>query len=283
MPSSLMPLGVLLSAASQVVLATSQGPSCKCLPSDDCWPSSADWAALNSTIDGQLIQGQPPASVCYPDEPNYNVAACQDILDSSWTSSAWHAANPVSIDGPDPQQGCYPIYGNGTDTIGNPLAGEQGCATWAYPAYVVNATKEEYIQAGVRFASKHNLRLNVKDTGHGSQHSQTPGSLSIWTHALQDVEFIENFVPTGSKNDTSAGRLAMRFGAGMQDRTAFEAAAEHDVVVGGLLVVDIEARVVTASGDLVIANEAQNCDLLWGIRGGGHGLAGVITSLTVKA
>jgi hypothetical protein len=44
----------------------------------------------------------------------------------------------------------------------------------------------------------------------------------------------------------------------------------------------IEATVVTPNGDLVIANECQNKDLFWAIRGGGGGTFGVILSLTVN-
>ncbi|RSM14081.1 hypothetical protein CEP52_001517 [Fusarium oligoseptatum] len=45
----------------------------------------------------------------------------------------------------------------------------------------------------------------------------------------------------------------------------------------------IQAAVVTANSDIVTANECQNADLLWAIRGGGGGTFGVITELTVKA
>ncbi|KAJ5530564.1 hypothetical protein N7527_003957 [Penicillium freii] len=45
----------------------------------------------------------------------------------------------------------------------------------------------------------------------------------------------------------------------------------------------IEATVVTPNGDLVTANECQNNDLFWAIRGGGGGTFGVILSPTVNA
>lgn len=43
----------------------------------------------------------------------------------------------------------------------------------------------------------------------------------------------------------------------------------------------IEATIVTPHGDIVTANECQNSDLFWVIRGGGGGF-GVFRSLTVK-
>jgi hypothetical protein len=45
----------------------------------------------------------------------------------------------------------------------------------------------------------------------------------------------------------------------------------------------LEVTVVTASGEIMIANACQNPDLFWAIRGGGGGTFGVVTELTVKA
>jgi FAD/FMN-containing dehydrogenase len=44
----------------------------------------------------------------------------------------------------------------------------------------------------------------------------------------------------------------------------------------------IEVEIVTADGQILIANENQNTDLLWACRGGGGGSFGVITKLTFK-
>jgi len=93
------------------------------------------------------------------------------------------------------------------------------------------------------------------------------------------------------------------------DREAFEFAAEHSaVVVGGTdstvglvgwggagghgyltgvygMGADnfLEATVVLPNGEVIVANEYQNEDVFWAIRGGGAGTWGVITSVTVKA
>ena len=45
----------------------------------------------------------------------------------------------------------------------------------------------------------------------------------------------------------------------------------------------LEFQVVTASGDLVVANERENADLFWALRGGGAGTFGVVTEVTVRA
>lgn len=45
----------------------------------------------------------------------------------------------------------------------------------------------------------------------------------------------------------------------------------------------IEATLVTPTGEILTANEKQNTDLFWAIRGGGGGTFGVILNMTLKA
>lgn len=44
-----------------------------------------------------------------------------------------------------------------------------------------------------------------------------------------------------------------------------------------------QATVVTTSGDVLVANEAENQDLLWAIRGGGPGQFGVVTEYVLRS
>jgi FAD/FMN-containing dehydrogenase len=44
----------------------------------------------------------------------------------------------------------------------------------------------------------------------------------------------------------------------------------------------LEAEVVTADGEVRIANACTNPDLFWGIKGGGGGGLGVVTRLTLR-
>ncbi|KAJ5018350.1 FAD-linked oxidoreductase ZEB1 [Colletotrichum sp. SAR 10_99] len=243
-----------LCAVAVAATKLANASDCKCAPSDSCWPSDAVWTALNETISGRLLKTVLPGSVCYKDQPNYDEAACQAVL-SNWTTAAFHSSDPVSVHSP--------------------------CA--------------KDVQAAIKFAREHNLRLNVKNTGHGSS------KLCSESPALNST--------------TSTPQLAMTFGAGIQDDEAFRAAAEHEVVVVGgtnaklISTKDvglvgwavagghgwltseygmgadsiIEATVVTPTGDIITANECQNSEIFWAIRGGGGGTFGVITELTVKA
>jgi hypothetical protein len=190
---------------------------------------------------------------------------------------------------------------------GDVSAGSRGCSAKDIPAYVVNATSESDVAAGINFAREHSLRLNVKNTGHGR--SSIPGSLSIWTHFFRSKEWHDSFVPQGCNSTANSTQMALTIGSGIMDREAFEFAAEHNaVVVGGTdstvglmgwggagghgyltgeygMGADnfLEATVVLPNGETIVANEYQNADVFWAIRGGGAGTWGVITSMTVKA
>lgn len=144
------------------------------LPSDPCWPSSQEWASFNETVSSRLIRTVPLASVCYKSEPNFNNEACSAIL-ADWTSSAFHAADPASVgDLTWTNSSCLPIYPNGTSVGGDPDAGKKGCSIGNFSPYVVNATEAGHVQAAFKFAEKHNLRFNIKNTGHNPEKRFVP-------------------------------------------------------------------------------------------------------------
>jgi hypothetical protein len=60
--------------------------SCRCFPGDSCWPSTAKWDVLNSTVGGALVETSPLASECRG--LNYNEAACNDL------KAAWPNPDP---------------------------------------------------------------------------------------------------------------------------------------------------------------------------------------------
>lgn len=131
-----------------------------------CWPAEADWASLNTTLGGQLIKATPPGAVCYPMRPEFNEGLCEELL-TAWKTASFHSSSPISIHSSVwAGDSCNPIYPNGTSIARDVNAGEKGCSIGLYPPYVVNATHAEHIQAGLRFAKEHNLRVVVKNTGH---------------------------------------------------------------------------------------------------------------------
>lgn len=129
-------------------------------------------------------------------------------------------------------------------------------------------------------------------------------SLSIWTRHLKHVELVSNWRIPGA-NKTSAVLVA---GSGLNYGEAVLAALDggrvivsgNDATVGlgghiqggghgplsstyGLAADNIyQARVVTTQGDILTADETQNQDLLWAIRGGGAGQYGIVTEYVLK-
>ncbi|RKK06356.1 hypothetical protein BFJ69_g15558 [Fusarium oxysporum] len=283
---------------------------CRCTTDDSCWPSTKTWTALNSTIDGHLIRYTPPGAVCYKSHPNYDAEACDSVI-KQWPESKFHSSDPASLHSEWSNAGCIPVYKNGTSIYGDPEAGERGCSNDVLPPYVVNATTTDHVVEALRFAAVKNIRLVIKNTGHaGDGRNLGSSSLSIWTHNLKGIELIENFNSTcPNSKDTPSPRMAATVGAGVQDGEMVETLAarnalavsgtSNDVGVAGWSTGGghgfatghygqgadniLEAEIVTPSGKVVIANECQNEDLYWAIRGGGGGTFGVITSLTVKA
>ena len=128
------------------------------------------------------------------------------------------------------------------------------------------------------------------------------GSLSLWTHNLNTIEFL----------DYSAAYFtgkAAKIGAGIRAFEIYEAAHEQNLLVvggdcpsiglaggytqgGGHSILSslyglgadqvLEWEVVTAQGQHLIATPKQNSDLYWALCGGGGGTYGVVISLVIR-
>ncbi|KAJ4358824.1 hypothetical protein N0V95_002746 [Ascochyta clinopodiicola] len=276
-------------------------------PKDECWPSKSEWSILNTTLSGALIQGVPPGSVCYSNEPNYSEQAC-GIVRTQWFDSTFHASNPVSVDYPVwTNNSCNPIYPNGTSVTGDINAGENGCSMGAYPAYVVNVTAPNQISTALQWAGSRDIRVIVKATGHSyTGRSIGYGSLSIWTHNLRGIEYLSSFSPTDCPIDTPLEAVRVAAGHTNGEIQAHLAPYGKVIVSGANPSVGIigwltggghgylsstygmgsdnllEANIVLPSGELVTANPCRNTDIYWAIRGGGGGTFGVLTSVVMK-
>ena len=160
--------------------------------------------------------------------------------------------------------------------------------------------------AAVNFARTHRLRLAVKGGGHSYQGtSNAPNSLLVWTRKMDRIELHDGFVAQGCKE---APQPAVSVGAGAVWLKAYDAVAKAGRYVqgGGCTTVGvagliqsggfgtfskryglaaaglIEAEVVTADGQVRIANACTNPDLFWGLKGGGGGSLGIVTRLTLR-
>jgi hypothetical protein len=138
-----------------------------------------------------------------------------------------------------------------------------------------------------------------------SYSSSAPNALSIWVRHLSGVSLSSNFQPQGCKYRLNESSIAVGAGVLMED--IYRALRPHNLTVVGGMGQDIsiggyltggghnaispiyglgadnvlEMEVVTPQGDIVTANECQNTDLFWALRGGGGSTFGVITKATL--
>ncbi|KAM5354711.1 hypothetical protein ACJ41O_001358 [Fusarium nematophilum] len=267
---------------------------CKTFPGDKFFPGKIIWKVFDLLTGGALIETVPLGAACYKGE-YYDEAKCQFLLDN-WSNSTTHINDPTSV--------MSPLF-QGATCEPSGAADGGSCTIGGFPLYSVKASNVAQIQLAVNFARNLNLRLIVHNTGHDFLGKSTgAGALSIWTHNLKSVQFTKNYRGSGSYKGP-----AFKLGAGIQVKDLYEAAdREGYTAVGGecrdvgvtggytpggghsplspiaglgadqVLSIDI----VTPDGRFVTADETQNKDLFWALRGGGPATWGVVVSMTVK-
>ncbi|MFF7153568.1 FAD-binding protein [Streptomyces sp. NPDC008139] len=156
-------------------------------------------------------------------------------------------------------------------------------------AYCVSAAD---VALTLKFAQDNCIPFAVRSGGHSG------GGYSTSTGLVIDVSGL---------NSISVGQNTVTVGTGVQGVDAIDALAPHGKAIiggycptvavggfyqgGGLGVLTrsygvgsdriASAKVVLANGDVVTASPTQNRDLYWGIRGGGGGNFGVVTSYDI--
>ncbi|KAI0516776.1 hypothetical protein F5B22DRAFT_180525 [Xylaria bambusicola] len=272
-------------------------PKCKLLPGDLTYPSQEDWISLDALSDGALIKTVPIGAVCYEGEV-YDSRKCQFLLDN-WNVSDTHVGDPSSVMSPIfVGQTCMP-----QDAV---VPGNSSCTLGGFPSYSLNVTTVAQIQLAVNFARNQNLRLVIRNTGHDFLGKNTgEGALSIWTHHLNDIKVIHHY-------KSAAGRYsgpAFKLGAGVMVYELYDAAEREGYtavggecrtvgVTGGYLAGGghspmtsiyglgsdqvLSVEMITPDGRFITADETQNTELFWAVRGGGAATWGVVTSMTVK-
>lgn len=133
---------------------------CRCVYGESCWPTSQDFVALTSQLSQPLIYPVPTASACYPvSSPSGN---CTNVRDNQFNGN-WRADQSGSMETPNLESF---TFSNGSisacyinTSLGIP------CTQGSVPVVGVDAQSVSDIQAAVKFAVKHNLRVAVKNTG----------------------------------------------------------------------------------------------------------------------
>jgi FAD/FMN-containing dehydrogenase len=251
-------------------------------PGDPAWPSEESWDQLSREVGGRLIKVRSPLSACVGASSD---AACAQVFKE--LKNPYYLGDEVGL----------------TQSLG-------WIGAWtSHPSvYAVAAKTTADVVAAVNFARKNNLRLVVKGGGHSYQGtSNAADSLLIWTRHMNAIVLHDAFVGAGCAGQAEP-QPAVSVEPGAIWRQAYDAVTTKGgryVQGGGCMTVGvaglvlgggfgsfskaygmaganlIEAEVVTADGEVRIANACSNPDLYWALKGGGGGF-GVVTRATLR-
>ncbi len=251
-------------------------------PGEPGWPTTERWMALKQAVGGNLVE---PVSVYGPCEIAGQGHACAGMKQ---LHNQFYLGD---------QPGAVQFYGWLDAWTARPSV------------HAVAARRAADVAEAVRFARAHNLRLVVKGGGHSYQGtSNAADSLLVWTRAMNRVALHDDFVPEGCDGaikpqpavsveagamwidvydavTTKAGRYVQGGGcttvgvAGHVQSGGFGSYSKGFGTAAGNL---LEAEVVTADGQIRIANARSNPDLFWALKGGGGGSFGVMTRVTLR-
>ena len=257
-------------------------PKMRVRPGDPAWPSDAAWDELNRQVEGRLIKVRSPLAACVGASTD---PACAQVFKE--LKNPYYLGDEVGL----------------TQSLG-----WVGAWTSEPSVYAVAAEATRDVVAAVNFARKNNLRLVVKGGGHSYQGtSNAADSLLVWTRHMNAIEMHDAFVGAGCAGKSDP-QPAVSIEAGAYWRQAYDAVTTKGgryVQGGGCMTVGvaglvlgggfgsfskaygmvgaslIEAEIVTADGEVRIANACSNPDLFWALKGGGGGF-GVVTRVTLK-
>ena len=257
-------------------------PPTRVRPTDPEWPPVASWKQLDRDVGGRLIKVRSPLADCVGGTPD---ASCAEVFKE--LKNPYYLGDEVGL----------------TQSLG-----WVGAWTSQPSAYAVAAKTTDDIVAAVNFARTNNLRLVVKGGGHSYQGSSNAAdSLLIWTRQMNAVTLHEAFVGAGCEGHaepqpavsieagaiwghvynavtTNGGRYVQGGGCmtvgvvGLVLGGGFGSYSKAYGLAGASL---IEAEVVTADGEVRLANACSNPDLFWALKGGGGGF-GVVTRVILR-
>lgn len=274
----------------------------------------AEFNTLNATIGGRLRSATPLALPCFsnydgksvtPDpqacsvaQANYDTWTYRSLRYGNTMASTWEACftsdESCLLDYTDPSN---PLAYNGTE-----------CSQGSISEYYIEVQEASDVTAAFNFSKATGIPLSIKNSGHDFfGRSVKKGSLALWMRNLSSLTYHEAFTPCGCSGESSY--QAITTGTGTPALNVYQFADQHNVtVVGGFgssvawhggwvlggghsllspvygMGVDrvLEFKVVTPDGELRVANQCQNTDLFWALRGGGGGTFGVVLEATSR-
>ncbi|KAK0209346.1 hypothetical protein DFS33DRAFT_1380819 [Desarmillaria ectypa] len=151
------------------------------------------------------------------------------------------------------------------------VARDGECRQGAVPSYYIDVGDHTDVAAAFEFSRRTGVPVVIKNTGHDYMgRSSGPGTLGIWTHHLKQSKLT---ISGGSDATVGIGGGYLQ-GGGHRPLSNISGLAVDRV---------LEYEIVVPSGDLLVANEYQNPDLFFTLRGGGGGTFGVVMKVTTRA
>ncbi|KZT26763.1 isoamyl alcohol oxidase [Neolentinus lepideus HHB14362 ss-1] len=274
------------------------------------WPSAFplatpdDWQSLNETIGGRLQAGvlvsQPCFLVVNGQHVSVNQTACAEVQQNyhsplfrvsnygAWMQPQWETCQ---------RTGEQCLLDSTTPT--DPLAWTAyDCSQGSISPYYIEVQNVSDVQVAFRFTSTTGVPLSIKNTGHDYKgRAGAKGSLALW------ISYNATFTPEGCT--TSYNAMTLGAGVGWQD--AYQFADKHNVTIvcgyhqtvgssggwvmgGGHSILSpnyglgidrvLQFKIVTPDGIYRTANDRENPDLFWALRGGGGGTFGIVMETT---
>ncbi|KZT68409.1 isoamyl alcohol oxidase [Daedalea quercina L-15889] len=269
-------------------------------------------AVLNATVGGRLHEAVPWELPCFSEYNGTSVtpdeAACAAIQ-ANYTSPFERAKH----------FGAYMMPQWATCQVNRP-AGEcllnvtnpedpaaytgVDCGIGDIPSYYIDVRYTTDVQAAIVFSKATGVRLSVKNKGHDYKgRSSGKNTLSLWVANLNSISHSESFTPLGCNTQYDA--LTIGPGANTEDifeyvdriNRTFIGGYHQTIGAGGGYFIGgghsvlspvyglaadrvLQVKIVTPEGLYLIANECQNSDLFFALRGGGGSAFGVVIEST---
>ncbi|KAI0711522.1 FAD-binding domain-containing protein [Earliella scabrosa] len=269
---------------------------------------------LNITVGGRLKAAEPFEKACFSTVQGKPVtvdsSACS-ALQANYTNPSYRVEHfgAYMITQWETCQASPGIEGCLLDSKNpaNPLAYTGvNCQLGNIPSHYIEVNSVHDVQAALAFSRFTGVRLSVKNKGHDYKgRSSGKNTLSLWVTGLRSMSHNPKFKPAGCRGDQSYDTITTGAGVFTQDVYEFAESINRTAIgpyhqtvgfsggyfLGGghsiLSVVYglgadrvVEVKVVTPDGVYRTANECQNQDLFFALRGGGGSAFGVVIEAT---
>ncbi|KAI0777346.1 FAD-binding domain-containing protein [Trametes elegans] len=275
---------------------------------------AAAFTTLNATVAGKLRIAVPFERPCFSiyqgERVRTNQAACNAVQDN-YTDPTFRVTHFGSYMLPQWEtcqaskrtEGC--LLDSSDPSNLQAFAGVD-CRLGNIPPYYIEVNSVSDIQAALKFSKLTGVRLSVKNKGHDYKgRSSGKDTLALWTTGFKHLSHSSQFTPEGCHHGPTYDAITAGSSVFTQDVYEFADKVNRTVIAGyhqtvGFsggyflggghsilspaygLAVDrvVQVKVVTPDGVYRTANECQNQDLFFALRGGGGSAFGVVVEST---